>query len=58
MLCGQSPNVYVAIAQAAVIPASAAGMPAFAIAAALYVFTGLLIAWAGGALERKVRILR
>ena len=37
---------------------SAAGMPAFAIAAALYVFTGLLIAWAGAALEKKLRILR
>ncbi len=37
---------------------SAAGMPAFAVAAALYVATGLLIAWAGATLERKVRILR
>lgn len=37
---------------------SAAGMAAFAVAAALYVASGLLIAWAGGALERKVRILR
>lgn len=37
---------------------SAAGIPAFAVAAAMYVVTGLLIAWAGAALERKVRILR
>lgn len=37
---------------------SAAGMAAFAVAAALYVTTGLLIAWAGAALEKKVRILR
>ncbi len=37
---------------------SAAGMAAFAVAAALYVATGLLIAWAGAALEKKVRILR
>lgn len=37
---------------------SAAGIPAFAIAAALYVFSGLLIAWAGAALEKKLRILR
>lgn len=37
---------------------SAAGMPAFAAAAALYVASGLLIAWAGAALEKKVRILR
>ncbi|APW39594.1 amino acid ABC transporter permease [Rhodoferax koreense] len=37
---------------------SAAGMPAFAVAAALYVATGLLIAWAGATLEKKVRILR
>ena len=37
---------------------SAAGMPAFAVAAAMYVGSGLLIAWAGAALEKKVRILR
>ncbi len=37
---------------------SAAGMPAFAVAAAMYVATGLLIAWAGATLERKARILR
>jgi len=37
---------------------SAAGMAAFAVAAAMYVATGLLIAWAGGVLERKMRILR
>lgn len=37
---------------------SAAGMAAFALAAAMYVFTGLLIAWAGAALEKKARILR
>src|SRR6218665_3369240 len=37
---------------------SAAGMPAFAVAAAMYVGTALLIAWAGAALEKKVRILR
>ncbi len=37
---------------------SAAGMAAFAVAAAMYVATGLLIAWAGAALEKKVRILR
>ena len=37
---------------------SAAGMAAFALAAALYVATGLLIAWAGAALEKKARILR
>jgi His/Glu/Gln/Arg/opine family amino acid ABC transporter permease subunit len=37
---------------------SAAGMPAFAVAAAMYVASGLLIAWAGAALEKKVRILR
>ena len=38
--------------------ASAAGMAAFALAAAMYVATGLLIAWAGAALEKKARILR
>lgn len=37
---------------------SAAGMLAFAVAAAMYVATGLLIAWAGAALEKKARILR
>jgi His/Glu/Gln/Arg/opine family amino acid ABC transporter permease subunit len=37
---------------------SAAGMPAFALAAAMYVASGLLIAWAGATLETKVRILR
>ncbi|MFO1396604.1 MAG: amino acid ABC transporter permease [Burkholderiales bacterium] len=37
---------------------SAAGIPAFAVAAAMYVATGLLIAWAGATLEEKVRILR
>ena len=37
---------------------SAAGIPAFMVAAALYVATGLLIAWAGAALERKARILK
>lgn len=37
---------------------AAAGVAAFVLAAALYVATGLLIAWAGAALERKLRILR
>jgi His/Glu/Gln/Arg/opine family amino acid ABC transporter permease subunit len=37
---------------------SAAGMAAFALAAAMYVATGLLIAWAGASLEKKARILR
>lgn len=37
---------------------AAAGMAAFAVAALLYVSTGLLIAWAGALLERKLRILR
>ena len=37
---------------------SAAGMAAFAVAAAMYVATGLLIAWAGASLEKRVRILR
>ena len=37
---------------------SAAGIPAFAVAAAMYVATVLLIAWAGAALEKKVRIRR
>jgi ABC-type amino acid transport system permease subunit len=33
-------------------------MAAFAVAAALYVATGLLIAWVGAILEKKLRILR
>ena len=37
---------------------SAAGIPAFAVAAAMYVATGLFIAWLGATLEKKVRILR
>lgn len=37
---------------------SAVGIAAFAVAAALYVATGLLIAWAGATLEKKLRILR
>ena len=37
---------------------SAAGIPAFVVAAAMYVASGLLIAWAGAMLEKKVRILR
>ena len=37
---------------------SAAGMAAFAVAAAMYVATGLLIAWAGATLEKKMRILK
>jgi ABC-type amino acid transport system permease subunit len=37
---------------------SAAGMAAFAVAAAMYVASGLLIAWAGAALEKKLRVLR
>ncbi|WP_272971272.1 amino acid ABC transporter permease [Comamonas terrigena] len=37
---------------------SAAGMAAFTVAAALYVATGLLIAWAGATLDKKLRILR
>ncbi len=37
---------------------SAAGMAAFGVAAALYVASGLLIAWAGATLDRRVRILR
>lgn len=37
---------------------SAAGMAAFGVAAAMYVMTGLLIAWAGATLEKRVRILR
>lgn len=37
---------------------AAAGMAAFAVAAALYVATGLAIAWVGARLEKKLRILR
>jgi His/Glu/Gln/Arg/opine family amino acid ABC transporter permease subunit len=37
---------------------SAAGVPAFAVAAALYLASGLLIAWAGATLDKRVRILR
>jgi His/Glu/Gln/Arg/opine family amino acid ABC transporter permease subunit len=37
---------------------SAAGISAFALAAAMYLVSGLLIAWAGATLDRKVRILR
>ncbi|MDH4376514.1 MAG: ABC transporter permease subunit [Ramlibacter sp.] len=37
---------------------SAIGMAAFAVAASAYLGSGLLIAWAGAALEKKVRILR
>jgi His/Glu/Gln/Arg/opine family amino acid ABC transporter permease subunit len=37
---------------------SAAGIAAFAVAAAMYMATGLLMAWAGATLEKKVRILR
>ena len=37
---------------------SAAGISAFAVAAAMYLVSGLLIAWAGATLEKKVRILR
>jgi His/Glu/Gln/Arg/opine family amino acid ABC transporter permease subunit len=37
---------------------SAAGMAAFSVAAAMYVVTGLIIAWGGAKLEKKVRILR
>ena len=37
---------------------SAAGIAAFAVAAALYVTTGLVIGWLGGLLERRLRILR
>jgi len=37
---------------------SAAGIPAFALAAAMYLVSGLLIAWAGATLDRKLRILR
>ena len=37
---------------------SGAGMAAFAVAAAMYVLTGLLIALAGATLDKKMRILR
>ena len=37
---------------------SAAGIAAFVVAAVLYVMNGLLIAWAGATLEKKLRILR
>jgi ABC-type amino acid transport system permease subunit len=37
---------------------SAAGISAFAVAAAMYLVSGLLIAWAGARLEDKLRILR
>jgi His/Glu/Gln/Arg/opine family amino acid ABC transporter permease subunit len=37
---------------------SAAGISAFLVAAALYLASGLLIAWAGATLDKKVRILR
>jgi ABC-type amino acid transport system permease subunit len=37
---------------------SAAGISAFAVAAAMYLASGLLIAWAGAILEKKVRVLR
>jgi His/Glu/Gln/Arg/opine family amino acid ABC transporter permease subunit len=37
---------------------SAAGIAAFAAAAAMYLASALLIAWAGATLDRKVRILR
>jgi His/Glu/Gln/Arg/opine family amino acid ABC transporter permease subunit len=37
---------------------SADGISAFAVAAAMYLISGLLIAWAGATLEKKVRILR
>ena len=37
---------------------SAAGISAFAVAAAMYLASGLLIAWLGATLDRKVRILR
>ena len=36
---------------------SAAGISAFAVAAAMYLVSGLLIAWVGAILEKKVRIL-
>jgi len=37
---------------------TASGIAAFAVAAAMYVVTGLLIAWAGATLDKKARILR
>ena len=37
---------------------SAAGTTAFAVAAAMYLVSGLLIAWAGATLDKKLRILR
>ena len=37
---------------------SASGIAAFAVAAAMYVASGLLIAWVGATLEKKWRILR
>ena len=37
---------------------SASGISAFAVAAAMYLASGLLIAWMGAMLEKKVRILR
>lgn len=37
---------------------SAAGIAAFALAAAMYLLSGLLIAWAGATLDSKLRILR
>jgi len=37
---------------------SASGIAAFAVAAAMYVVTGLLIAWAGATLDKKARMLR
>ena len=37
---------------------SAAGIAAFATAAAMYLLSALLIAWVGATLDRKVRILR
>jgi His/Glu/Gln/Arg/opine family amino acid ABC transporter permease subunit len=37
---------------------SAAGISAFAMAALMYLVSGLLIAWAGATLDKKVRILR
>lgn len=37
---------------------SAAGISAFAVAAAMYLASGLLIAWAGASLDKKLRILR
>lgn len=37
---------------------SAAGMAAFGVAAALYVASGLLVAWVGATLDKRLRILR